>query len=54
MRDTADQLRLAIEEDELDLSLHVVESDAAHSTPMTDVLLREVDGGERVSKARPD
>ena len=54
VRDAADQLRLAIEEDELDLSLHVVESDAAHSTPMTDVLLREIDGGERVSKARPD
>ena len=54
VRYAAYQFWLAIKEDELDLTLHVVESDAAHSTPVTDVLLREIDGSERVSKARPD
>ena len=54
VRDAANQLWLTIKEDKLDFSLHVVESDTAHSTPMTDVLLREIDGGEWVGKARPD
>ncbi len=52
MRDTPDQLGLTVEKNKLLVSLDVIECDSAHGTTMADILVAQIDGGQRIGKPR--
>ena len=52
--DSSDQLRLAVEKDELNPSLNIVECYSAHGATMAHVLLRQVNRCQRIGEAGSD